>query len=176
MPARVAWTGVDTPVGRMFVYVRGGRLVGLTLEEAWRHGTERHIARHLGRVEFVEDAIEAEPIARQVREYFAGERRTFDVQMEMLGTEFQRAVWGAVAAVPFGQTRSYAQVAIEIGQPSATRAVGAANGANPLPLVVPCHRIIGANGSLTGFGGGLPMKEWLLRHEGALTGQPTFWG
>lgn len=104
--------------------------------------------------------------ARQLSEYFAGRRRAFDLPLAPQGTAFQQAAWAALAAIPYGQTRSYAEQARAIGKPSATRAVGAANGRNPLPIVLPCHRVIGASGALTGFGGGIAVKRWLLAHEG----------
>lgn len=104
----------------------------------------------------------------QLDEYFAGTRRAFDLPLAPVGTEFQRTVWSALAQIPYGATISYAQLADSIGRPTATRAVGAANGRNPLPIVLPCHRVIGADGSLTGFGGGLPTKQFLLQLEGAL--------
>lgn len=102
---------------------------------------------------------------RQLEEYFAGERTEFDLPLEPQGTEFQRAVWNQLCAIPFAETASYGQVAARVGRPKASRAVGAANGANPIAIIVPCHRVIGANGSLTGFGGGLQRKQWLLEHE-----------
>lgn len=105
---------------------------------------------------------------RQLDEYFAGTRKAFDLPLSPRGTDFQRAVWKQLAAIPYGGTWSYRDLARRIGKPSAMRAVGAANGRNPLPIVLPCHRVIGADGSLTGFGGGLPTKAFLLRLEGAL--------
>jgi len=107
-------------------------------------------------------------LRRQLAAYFAGERRGFDIPLHLSGTPFQNAVWRHLAAIPFGQTRTYGAVAEALGRPSASRAVGAANGSNPLPILLPCHRVIGANGALVGFGGGLPVKKFLLRHEGAL--------
>ena len=104
----------------------------------------------------------------QLDEYFAGARRTFDLPLSPAGTEFQRDVWTTLATIPYGETISYAQLATRVGKPSAMRAVGAANGRNPLPIVLPCHRVIGADGALTGFGGGLPTKQFLLKLEGAL--------
>lgn len=101
----------------------------------------------------------------QLSDYFAGTRRVFDLPLAPAGTAFRLTVWQALGGIPFGETRSYLDVARAIGQPSATRAVGAANGRNPLPIVIPCHRVIGADGSLTGFGGGLPTKRFLLEHE-----------
>lgn len=101
----------------------------------------------------------------QLEEYFAGRRQEFDLPLDLTGTEFQRAAWSALASVPFGETRSYRQQAEAIGRPKAVRAIGAANGQNPVPIVLPCHRIVGSDGSLTGYGGGLSIKEYLLNHE-----------
>ena len=105
---------------------------------------------------------------RQLAEYFAGDRIGFDLPLRTRGTPFQERVWAALARIPFGRTRSYREIAAEIGRPDAVRAVGAANGRNPLPIVVPCHRVIGADGSLTGYGGGIVRKTWLLGHEQAV--------
>ena len=102
---------------------------------------------------------------RQLDEYFAGERVDFDLPLEPAGTPFQRQAWTALATIPYGETISYGEQAMRIGDRNKSRAVGAANGKNPLPIVVPCHRVIGANGHLTGFGGGLDIKAWLLDHE-----------
>jgi O-6-methylguanine DNA methyltransferase len=104
----------------------------------------------------------------QVLEYLEGKRRAFELALDLRGTPFQRAVWATLLAIPYGETRTYADVARAIGHPRAVRAVGAANGANPIALVVPCHRVIGSDGSLTGYGGGIDRKRWLLRHEGVL--------
>ena len=107
--------------------------------------------------------------AEQLASYFAGELTTFDLPLDLEGSEFQRRCWLALATIPYGRTVSYGEQARRLGYgPEKARAVGAANGQNPLPLVLPCHRVIGADGSLTGFGGGLPMKRFLLEHEGAL--------
>jgi methylated-DNA-[protein]-cysteine S-methyltransferase len=106
--------------------------------------------------------------ARQLRAYFAGQLREFQLPLDVQGTEFQERVWGQVAAIPYGETRSYLQISTAIGSPRAVRAVGAANGANPVPIVVPCHRVIGAKGKLVGYGGGLAMKRRLLELEGAM--------
>ena len=103
----------------------------------------------------------------QLQQYFAGERQTFDLQLSPVGTEFQQKTWAMLAQIPFGKTWSYGELAGNIAAPKAVRAVGAANGRNPLPIILPCHRVIGSNGSLTGFGGGLATKKWLLDHEGA---------
>jgi methylated-DNA-[protein]-cysteine S-methyltransferase len=104
---------------------------------------------------------------RQLAEYFAGRRKVFDLKLDFAGTEFQKKVWRALLTIPFGETRSYAQIAKQIGRPKAVRAVGAANGRNPISIVTPCHRVIGSSGALTGFAGGLATKAHLLRLEGA---------
>jgi methylated-DNA-[protein]-cysteine S-methyltransferase len=104
-------------------------------------------------------------VIRQLSEYFAGSRKEFDVPLALRGTPFQLDVWRALQRIPYGETRSYEQIAHSIGRPTATRAVGAANGANPIPIIVPCHRVIGKNGALTGFGGGIPVKRMLLDLE-----------
>jgi len=107
---------------------------------------------------------------QQLSEYFAGSRTTFDLPLEPGGTAFQQSVWDALRTIPYGTTMSYGAIARRLGDARATRAVGAANGQNPIPIVVPCHRVVGARGELTGFGGGLDRKRWLLEHEGALMG------
>lgn len=104
----------------------------------------------------------------QLREYFQSGRRDFDLPLEMEGTDFQQSVWNQLLTVDFGVTVSYMDIANALEKPKAIRAVGAANGQNPISVIVPCHRIIGSNGKLTGYGGGLWRKEWLLKHEGAL--------
>ncbi|WP_119418848.1 methylated-DNA--[protein]-cysteine S-methyltransferase [Desertibaculum subflavum] len=112
----------------------------------------------------------ASPARRAVEAYFAGDLRAIDtLAVETGGTPFQRDVWAALRNIPAGETRSYGGLAVEIGRPKAVRAVGLANGSNPISIIVPCHRVIGSDGSLTGYGGGLPRKRWLLAHEGALS-------
>jgi methylated-DNA-[protein]-cysteine S-methyltransferase len=108
---------------------------------------------------------------KQLREYLAGTRKKFDLKLDLQGTEFQVAAWRSLAKVPYGKTASYAQQAASIGRPKAVRAIGGANGRNPVAVILPCHRIIGADGSLTGFGGGLPVKVWLLEHEQKMSAQ-----
>lgn len=112
-------------------------------------------------------------VRRQLAEYFAGERNDFDLPLAPRGTEFERRVWQALAAIPYGQTRSYSEVARSIGRPQACRAVGRANGRNPIAVVIPCHRVIGSDGSLTGYGGGLDLKRFLLDLEGARRAAPA---
>ncbi|CRF28599.1 methylated-DNA--protein-cysteine methyltransferase [Mycobacterium tuberculosis] len=104
--------------------------------------------------------------ARQLRDYFAGALHSFDLPLDLQGTSFQLKVWEALAEIPFGSTRSYKDIAERIGSPQAVRAVGGANNGNPVPIIIPCHRVIGANGTMVGYGGGLDIKTFLLQHEG----------
>lgn len=104
-------------------------------------------------------------VREQLKEYFQGQRREFDVPMKMIGTPFQQRVWEELGRIPFGSTITYAELARRVGQPTASRAVGNANGRNPISIIVPCHRVIGANGKLTGYAGGVEKKEWLLDWE-----------
>lgn len=152
---------IGSPVGPLLI---AGDESGLRLIEfhAPRHPSARGDGWREGEHPVLQDA------QAQLDEYFAGTRRHFDLPLAPQGTAFQRAVWWALADIPFGTTLSYAELATRLGRPAATRAVGAANGRNPLPIVLPCHRVIGADGSLTGFGGGLPNKRFLLQLEGAL--------
>lgn len=107
-------------------------------------------------------------VRRQLTEYFDGTRSSFDLPLDATGSAFERRVWDLLRTIPYGATTSYGELARRLGDPHATRAVGAANGKNPIPIIVPCHRVVGARGELTGFGGGLDRKRWLLEHEGAL--------
>ncbi|MDH5823870.1 methylated-DNA--[protein]-cysteine S-methyltransferase [Luteimonas sp. RD2P54] len=160
-------TRIDSPVGPLLLAASDGGLHAIEFHAA-RHPVRRRVDWREGRHPLLDEA------SRQLREYFDGRRRAFDVPLAPQGTAFQRQVWFALAGIPYGATLSYAQLAARLGRPSATRAVGAANGRNPLPIVLPCHRVIGADGSLTGFGGGLPTKHYLLRLEGALPQEALF--
>ena len=158
---------LSTPLGDMLAVASPAGLC--LLEFVGQKGVERELAQ----VEAVRGSLAQmgdSPILAQTQaelaEYFAGQREQFAVPLDLVGTAFQMAAWQALLAIPHGQTRSYAQQACAIGQPSATRAVAAANGANKVSIIVPCHRVIGSNGSLTGFGGGLARKEALLALEG----------
>jgi methylated-DNA-[protein]-cysteine S-methyltransferase len=153
----VRYARLATPVGSIVVAESDGGLVAVLFEHGRR---PRRIDPAWGRTD--PDDLDA---ASQLREYFAGSRRSFDVRFAPQGTPFQRRVWHAVAGIPYGETRSYGGVAVTIGSPTAVRAVGAANGQNPWPIIVPCHRVIGGDGSLTGYGGGLPRKRALLELE-----------
>jgi methylated-DNA-[protein]-cysteine S-methyltransferase len=151
---------VQSPIGRLILASDGVALVGVWMANA--NPTDANWSRHKG-----DDDILART-REELAEYFDGRRRTFDVPLAPNGTEFQRSVWSALTRIPFGTTISYADLARRVGNEAAVRAVGAANGRNPIPVIVPCHRVIGSDGSLTGFGGGLPRKKWLLQHERAL--------
>jgi methylated-DNA-[protein]-cysteine S-methyltransferase len=150
-----------SPVGPLLLASDGDALCLIGFENP-RHPVARDGDWHEG-----DDAVLGEA-RRQLGEYFSGTRRRFDLPLAPRGTTFQQQVWQSLRDVPYGETISYATLAARIGKPSAVRAVGAANGRNPLPIVVPCHRVIGADGSLTGFGGGVPTKQFLLQLEGAL--------
>ena len=151
------WSTIETQFATFAAWVDAdGRLVRFNLDAAGAARVDRD-ARY-------DDRAIAE-VRRQVEEYCAGGRTVFELELAARGTEFQHAVWDALVAIPYGETRSYGEIAKAIGQPPAARGVGAANGANPIGLIVPCHRVIGADGSLTGYGGGLPLKRALLAHE-----------
>jgi methylated-DNA-[protein]-cysteine S-methyltransferase len=146
------YTQIPSPIGDLLLVGDEQNLRGLYMNASPRDGWQPA----------------AEPFAKtrtQLDQYFAGERTTFDLTLDMRGTEFQRSVWDALLTIPYGETRSYGEIAQQIGRPDRARAVGAANGQNPISIIVPCHRVIGADGSLTGYGGGLDRKRWLLDLE-----------
>lgn len=160
-------TRIATPAGAIVMVERAGALVGLVFEDHWK-GFSRDLERRFGQFSFEEDPRGGAP-AEALKRYVAGDFGALDaIEVDTGGTPFQQAVWRTLRRIPAGSTWSYARLAREIGRASATRAVAAANGANPVSIVVPCHRVIGSDGSLTGYGGGLPRKRWLLVHEGAL--------
>jgi methylated-DNA-[protein]-cysteine S-methyltransferase len=160
-------TRLATPAGAIVLVERAGALVALVFEDRWK-GMSRELTRRFGIFTFEENPRGGAP-AEALKSYLAGDLRALDsIEVDTGGTPFQQLVWTTLRRIPAGATWSYARLAKEIGRPSATRAVAAANGANPVSIVVPCHRVIGSDGSLTGYGGGLPRKQWLLAHEGAL--------
>ena len=148
------WSTLKSPIGRVLLVGRNDELIGLYLDRdpnpAW-----------------VPDDARLADVREQVEEYFAGTRQSFEVKLAPFGTPFQLAVWEALLDVGYGETASYADIARSIGKPTAFRAVGAANGRNPISLIIPCHRIVGASGSLVGYGWGVERKSWLLAHERA---------
>jgi methylated-DNA-[protein]-cysteine S-methyltransferase len=152
---------IDTPVGFLNAVMDDqARLVSLEFDS--RVGRIRNGAAVGG----PGNGSMYDSLVAQLADYFAGRRRQFDIPLAPRGTEFQLAVWDELRRIPFGDTISYAELAARIDRPRAVRAVGAANGANPIPVIVPCHRVIGANGSLTGYGGGIERKQFLLALEG----------
>jgi methylated-DNA-[protein]-cysteine S-methyltransferase len=155
---------VKSPVGKILLMHDGKALVALDFDD--HEDRMRRLAdRYLKDTSFVRTKT-VSPFAEALNAYFDGDVTAIDkVKTHGLGTEFQAKCWTALRKIPAGETRSYGQQAVMIGSPKAMRAVGLANGANPIGIVVPCHRVIGANGTLTGYGGGLPRKEWLLKHE-----------
>ncbi|MBA1202653.1 methylated-DNA--[protein]-cysteine S-methyltransferase [Pseudomonas capeferrum] len=154
------YTLLPSPVGTLTLVARGDRLAAVLWEQ------ERANRVRLGDLERNDRHEVLQEVGRQLQEYFAGQRQRFDLQLDFAGTGFQRDVWAALLTIPFGETRSYGEIARQIGNPSAVRAVGAANGRNPISIIAPCHRVIGASGSLTGFAGGLEAKHYLLALEG----------
>jgi O-6-methylguanine DNA methyltransferase len=163
--ASLYWLRSPSPWGtlRLLATERGLCRIVLPGEE----GIDRWVARYLAGAVAVEGAEILQQAQTQLQAYFAGRRRAFDLPLDIYGTPFQKGVWALLQDVPYGETRSYAQLAAALGRPRAARAVGQANGANPLPIVIPCHRVIQADGSLGGYGGGLALKSALLQLETA---------
>lgn len=169
---------IETPVGPLYVVANGQAVVGLEFAGAHerRDALAKHLERWYGPHELREAADPAGAATRLAR-YFAGQRGALDEQpVEIRGTEFRCRVWNALRGIRAGETWTYARLAAHLGDPAATRAVGAANGANPIALFVPCHRVIAADGTLWGYGGGLERKRWLLAHEGAAFVDPKLQG
>jgi methylated-DNA-[protein]-cysteine S-methyltransferase len=157
---------ISTPVGRLRLAGGERGLRSISFQNRFRPAEPGEIALST-------EAPFREAIA-QLEAYFAGELRRFDLPLAPEGTPFQREVWSALTAIPYGETVSYGELARRLGRPAASRAVGAANGQNPIPIVIPCHRVIGADGSLTGFGGGLAIKRRLLDLEAGASGASLF--
>jgi methylated-DNA-[protein]-cysteine S-methyltransferase len=156
------FTLIDSPLGDLLVARDEGGLTALYLPTGKNeHGPNPSWVR-------LDTAFD--DVREQLTEYFAGTRQSFDLPLHPAGTSFQQTVWKALRQIPYGETTSYGRTAAAIGHPNGSRAVGLANGRNPISIVVPCHRVIGADGSLTGYGGGLPAKRWLLAHEAEHSG------
>ena len=157
----------DAPIGLVRIVEQDGAITHVDMSSC--DGFEQRERGQEGTSPLLEAA------ARQLDEYFAGTRLEFELPLRPAGTAFQRQAWQALQAIPYGETRSYAQQARAVGRPTATRAIGAANGRNPIAIIVPCHRVIGSDGSLTGYAGGEAVKRWLLAHEGAQRAQLDLW-
>lgn len=160
------WTMPDTPVGELTVVAEGEAVIGVYMSEHRDAGLERGAA--------VQHDDLLQEAAGQLDDYFAGKIQEFQIPTQASGTDFQMQVWAELSRIPYGSTISYGELASRVGRPRAVRAVGAANGRNPLSILVPCHRVVGADGSLTGYGGGVPNKRALLALEGALAGSALF--
>ena len=152
----IQYRTIDSPIGTLTLTGRGRVLTNLRMVDQTYEPS---------RADWSPDQSGFDDAVDQLAAYFAGELTDFDIELDLAGTEFQRRVWTALLTIPYGQTRSYGEIAEQIGAPGAARAVGLANGHNPIAIIVPCHRVIGANGSLTGFGGGLGRKRTLLELE-----------
>jgi len=162
---RLTRTVIDSPLGPLTLVASGGALAGLYMNG--RPGASARVPASVETAEIAEgaDAAVLAQAGRQLSEYFGGQRQAFDLPLALEGTAFQRRVWDALLGIGYGQTVSYGELADRIGQPTAARAVGLANGRNPVSIIVPCHRVVGADGSLTGYGGGLDNKQRLLELE-----------
>jgi methylated-DNA-[protein]-cysteine S-methyltransferase len=152
----IAYRTIDSPIGRLTLAGRGGVLTNLRMVDQTYEPS---------RADWSRDPEAFAPAVEELNAYFAGELTDFAIELDLRGTEFQRRVWTALLTIPYGETRSYGEIAEQIGAPGAARAVGLANGHNPIAIIVPCHRVIGASGSLTGYGGGLDRKRTLLELE-----------
>jgi len=173
IPAQISFDLIPAPRGLVLAVAQDGRLIRLSMRLARSEALEEQEEWAPGAVTDP-TAPPLPEVRRQLTEYFAGRRREFDLPLAPRGTDFQQRVWQQLLAIPFGEIRTYADVARALGQPTATRAVGNANGKNPIGIVIPCHRVIGSNGTLTGYAGGLPVKQYLLELEGART--PALFG
>jgi len=156
---------IDTPIGKVLLESDGNALTGVYFPAQLKERSRFQARPQMSVPESCNTLFDQ--AQEQIEEYFRGERKSFDIVINAQGTDFQKKVWGELSKIPFGVTISYKELAIRVGNPKASRAVGTANSKNPISLVVPCHRVIGENGALTGYAGGLPSKEFLLKLEGA---------
>ena len=166
MNTNVFYAQMETPIGPIWVASTDKVICAVGLGAEQPEDIFGWLARHVDSGPPQENPGALSEALSQLRAYFSGDRRAFDLPLDVRGTDFQRSVWEQVALIPYCETASYGEIARGIGRPESARAVGAAVGANPLPIIIPCHRVIGADGSLTGYGGGLEIKEALLRLEG----------
>jgi methylated-DNA-[protein]-cysteine S-methyltransferase len=171
---KLYWRHLDSPIGGLGLLVdEKGRVVRVHFLRKGEQAAPAMALHHPG-VTFVEDHGRTAELASQLSEYLGGERKVFELELAPEGGELQQEVWRELLAIPRGETRSYGEIAKKLGRPGAARAVGRANATNPIPVIVPCHRVIGSDGKLTGFGGGLPMKKQLLRLEGVEVQEDLF--
>jgi O-6-methylguanine DNA methyltransferase len=169
MGTEVAIGALDTPIGELWIACSERGVCKVIFPcEGGRVILEQWLAAHLPNSELIATSTLLEHACAELDEYFADTRHHFTLPLDFQGSSFYQRVWLALTQIPFGRTVSYGELAHTLGAPKAARAVGAACGANPVPIIAPCHRVLGSDGSLHGFGGGLPLKAWLLRHEGVL--------
>ena len=168
MDTGIAYAHMDSPIGPVWVATAERGICAVGLGERQPERFFAWLTRHMGPEPRREDPAALAQALTQLGEYFAGTRLAFDLELDARGTPFQEAVWGEIARIPYGTTITYGEIAQRIGRPRAPRAVGAAVGANPLSILIPCHRVIGSGGTLTGYGGGLDAKAALLKLEGVL--------
>ena len=177
----ILYSTMPSPIGELTLASDGSALVGIYMTKQPPRSGDGDGTMGLApgtsvegivRADWVRDDHALRDARRQLEAYFAGDLTLFDLPIGLHGTPFQLQVWEALRSIPYGETVSYAEIARRIGNTTAVRAVGAANGRNPVPIIVPCHRVIGADGSLTGYGGGVERKQWLLEHEGRVRGRP----
>ena len=171
VPLRVYQAALTTPLGESHLFGTAVGLLAIALPGETAEATITALAGRLGPLDLVAGERALAPALEQVTAYFAGERQGFDLPLDLRGTPFQQAVWRASCAIPYGETRQYGEIAATLSSTAAARAVGAANAANPLPPIIPCHRLIGADGALRGHRSGLATKRWLLEHERERVGQ-----
>jgi methylated-DNA-[protein]-cysteine S-methyltransferase len=150
---------IDSPVGKLNLFASNYALAGIL----WERDKPNHV--HIKNAIEKSDHPILKETEKQLNEYFNGQRKQFDIKLDFIGTDFQKQVWQALLTIPYGETRSYGQIAVQLNNPKSVRAVGAANGKNPISIIAPCHRVIGASGSLTGFAGGIENKKLLLQLE-----------
>ncbi|MEW5724881.1 MAG: methylated-DNA--[protein]-cysteine S-methyltransferase [Thermodesulfobacteriota bacterium] len=155
---------LEAPPGPLFVAESRQGLIFISFTQNGLPGLVKYTERWWPGAQIIPSVVDSQ---RQLEDYLKGRLKQFNVPLDLRGTDFQLEVWGRLRNIPFGRTTTYGRIARDLGRPAAARAVGAACGANPVPIVIPCHRVLGADGSLTGFGGGTRWKEWLLEHEGA---------
>jgi methylated-DNA-[protein]-cysteine S-methyltransferase len=165
--SRVYYSEADTPIGPLLIATtsKGICWINFTVGSKSVFQLQRWSKKWLNHELVESNGSYVEPVIRQLEEYFKGDRTAFEVEFDLYGTSFQKLVWQTLTQIPYGETRSYKEIALDVGTPKAVRAIGGANNKNPVPIIIPCHRVIGSNGALVGYGGGLNIKEYLLKLE-----------
>jgi methylated-DNA-[protein]-cysteine S-methyltransferase len=161
---KIFYTAYESPAGRLLIVSSGKGLAAILLPASGKDQMQS-LKKMFPKADLKEDAENNREAFNQLKEYFDGKRKAFDLKLDLRGSDFKKAALKKVMKIPFGETKTYGGIAKEMGNPNASRAVGSANRTNPVPIVIPCHRVIGSNGALVGYGGGLKMKQWLLDFE-----------